>query len=92
MVRAATSRTKSVTPGGRCVKHPLAMSATNLATPDLMPGDLLKGDYGESVWDRPAGMVSAPFVADEHGQVAVKVIGQRGNNLLAVKSSKEAGK
>ena len=36
------------------------------------------------------GTVSAPFDAGEHGQVAVKVIDQRGNELLVVKSLKEA--
>jgi very-short-patch-repair endonuclease len=52
----------------------------------------LKGDYEESVWDHLAGTVSAPFAAGEHGQIAVKVIDQRGNELLVVKSLKEAGK
>ena len=42
------------------------------------------------MWDHLAGTVSAPFVAGEHGQVAVKVIDQRGNELLVVKSLKEA--
>ena len=50
----------------------------------------LKGSYEESVWDHLAGSVSAPFAAGEHGQVAVKVIDQRGNELLVVKSLKEA--
>jgi adenine-specific DNA-methyltransferase len=50
----------------------------------------LKGSYEESVWDHLAGSVSAPFPAGEHGQVAVKVIDQRGNELLVVKSLKEA--
>src|SRR5207249_9005631 len=50
----------------------------------------LKGDYEESVWDHLAGTVSAPFEAGEHGQIAVKVIDQRGNELLVVKSLKEA--
>jgi len=39
-----------------------------------------------------AGTVSAPFEAGEHGQVAVKVIDERGNELLIVKSMTEAGK
>src|SRR5207244_8432018 len=46
----------------------------------------LKGDYEESVWDHLAGTVSAPFVEGEHGQIAVKVIDQRGNELLVVKA------
>src|SRR5438034_10976438 len=50
----------------------------------------LKGDYEETVWDHLAGTVSAPFEAGEHGQIAVKVIDQRGNELLVVKGLKEA--
>jgi len=46
----------------------------------------LRGNYEESVWDHLAGAVSVPFVAGEHGQVAVKVIDQRGNELLVVKA------
>ena len=52
----------------------------------------LKGDYDEAVWDHLAGTISAPFAAGEHGQIAVKVIDQRGNELLVVKRLKEAGK
>ena len=48
----------------------------------------LKGDYEETVWDHLAGTVSAPFEVGEHGQVAVKVIDDRGNELLIVKSVK----
>jgi len=50
-------------------------------------GDLrkaLKGDYDDSVWDHLAGTKSAPFEAGEHTQVAVKVIDDRGNELLVV--------
>ena len=50
----------------------------------------LKGEYEDSVWEHLAGSQSAPFEAGEHGQVAVKVIDQRGNELLVVKSLKEA--
>jgi adenine-specific DNA-methyltransferase len=50
----------------------------------------LKGDYDESVWDHLSGTTSAPFEAGEHGQVAVKVIDDRGNELLVVKSLKDA--
>jgi len=45
----------------------------------------LKGDYDDSVWDHLAGTMSAPFEAGEHGQVAVKVIDDRGNELLVVR-------
>src|SRR5437660_12402150 len=52
----------------------------------------LKGEYDESVWDHLAGTISAPFEAGEHGQVAVKVIDDRGNELLVVKNLQIAGK
>jgi hypothetical protein len=52
----------------------------------------LKGDYDETVWDHLSGTVSAPFEGGEHGQVAVKVIDDRGNELLVVKGLKEAEK
>ena len=45
----------------------------------------LKGDYDDSVWDHLAGTKSAPFEAGEHGQVAVKVIDDRGNELMVVR-------
>jgi adenine-specific DNA-methyltransferase len=44
----------------------------------------LKADYDETVWDHLAGSRSAPFEAGEHRQVAVKVIDDRGNELLVV--------
>lgn len=46
---------------------------------------LLKGEYEESVWDHLSGTTSAPFEAGEHRQIAVKVIDDRGNELLVVK-------
>jgi len=50
----------------------------------------LKGTYDERVWDHLAGTVSAPFEPGEHGQVAVKVIDDRGNELLVVRAIQEA--
>jgi adenine-specific DNA-methyltransferase len=50
----------------------------------------LKGEYDDTVWDHLAGTVSAPFEADQHGEIAVKVIDDRGNELLVVKSLKDA--
>jgi adenine-specific DNA-methyltransferase len=44
----------------------------------------LKADYDETVWDHLAGARSAPFEAGEHRQVAVKVIDDRGNELIVV--------
>ena len=45
----------------------------------------LKGEYEETVWDHLSGTTSAPFEAGEHKQIAVKVIDDRGNELLVVK-------
>lgn len=50
----------------------------------------LKGEYEDSVWEHLAKNVSVPFEAGEHGQIAVKVIDDRGNELMVVKSLKEA--
>jgi hypothetical protein len=48
----------------------------------------LRGVYDDTVWDHLAGAVSAPFQAGEHGQIAVKVIDDRGNELMVVKHLK----
>jgi adenine-specific DNA-methyltransferase len=50
----------------------------------------LRGEYEESVWGHLAGTVSAPFQSGDQGQIAVKVIDDRGNELLVVKNMKEA--
>ena len=50
----------------------------------------LKGVFRDEVWDHLAGTTSAPFPAGKHRRVAVKVIDQRGNELLVVKSLTEA--
>ena len=50
----------------------------------------LKGEYEDTVWDHLAGTVSAPFEAGEQGQVAIKVIDDRGNEFLILKSLSEA--
>jgi len=50
----------------------------------------LKGEYEDTVWDHLAGTVSAPFTAGEQRQIAVKVLDDRGNELLVVKSLDEA--
>jgi adenine-specific DNA-methyltransferase len=44
----------------------------------------LKGEYEESVWDHLSGTTSAPFEAGEQRQIAVKVIDDRGNELMVV--------
>lgn len=49
----------------------------------------LRAEYDESLWDHLAGTTSAPFEAGEQRQLAVKVIDERGNELLVVKSLPE---
>ena len=44
----------------------------------------LGGHYANSVWEHLAGTISEPFVAGKHKQIAVKVIDDRGNELLIV--------
>lgn len=43
----------------------------------------VQADFDEAVWERLRGAVSAPFVAGE--QIAVKVLDDRGNELMVVK-------
>lgn len=50
----------------------------------------LKGVYEDSVWQHLAGTTSAPFEAGEHNQIAVKVIDDRGNELMVVRNLSEA--
>jgi adenine-specific DNA-methyltransferase len=45
----------------------------------------LRGQFEDSVWDHLAGTTSAPFEAGEYGEIAVKVIDDRGNELLVVR-------
>jgi adenine-specific DNA-methyltransferase len=44
----------------------------------------LKGVYDDSLWQHLAGTTSAPFEAGENKQIAVKVIDDRGNELMVV--------
>lgn len=50
----------------------------------------LKGQFNDSVWEHLAGTISEPFVADSKGQIAVKVIDERGNELMRVLNVAEA--
>jgi adenine-specific DNA-methyltransferase len=50
----------------------------------------LKAEYSETVWDHLAGNVSTPFELAKGQQIAVKVIDDRGNELMVVKSESEA--
>jgi adenine-specific DNA-methyltransferase len=40
--------------------------------------------FDDSVWSHLAGTVSEPFALGERGRVAVKVIDERGNELMRV--------
>jgi adenine-specific DNA-methyltransferase len=50
----------------------------------------LSGELEDTVWDHLAGTTSAPFTKGESGEIAVKVIDDRGNELLVVKPLAEA--
>lgn len=50
----------------------------------------LRGHFDDSLWAHLAGTVSAPFEAGPNQQVAIKVIDDRGNELLVVKKLDEA--
>ena len=45
----------------------------------------LKGTHDDSVWDHLAGTKSAPFEPGDNKKIAVKVIDDRGNELMVVK-------
>jgi len=49
----------------------------------------LRAEYDEAVWDHLAGAVSAPFLPGDTGKIAVKVIDDRGNELMVVKELKQ---
>ncbi len=49
----------------------------------------LKGEYEDDVWTHLAGTTSAPFEPGEHKQIAVKVIDDRGNELMIVKDFRD---
>ena len=47
----------------------------------------LKADFSDSVWEHLAGTVSEPFALGDKRRIAVKVIDDRGNELMVVKSA-----
>ena len=51
-----------------------------------------KGNNAAQYEAEMTSTASSPFEAGEHGQIAVKVIDDRGNELIVVKSLPEAGK
>jgi adenine-specific DNA-methyltransferase len=50
----------------------------------------LKAEFEDSVWEHLAGTTSTPFEAGTHGRIAVKVLDDRGNELMVVKDITEA--
>ncbi len=68
----------------------LAFYGTQVFFPKTAAWDNLKRALGasldESVWDHLAGTVSEPFLAGTHQRIAVKVIDERGNELMVVKT------
>ena len=51
----------------------------------------LKATFDESVWKHLAGTTSEPFVLGDKHRVAVKVIDERGNELMKVRQLKKDG-
>ena len=47
----------------------------------------LKGEFSDSVWEHLAGTNSEPFVLGDKRRIAVKVIDDRGNELMVVKNA-----
>jgi len=50
----------------------------------------LKGQFEDSVWEHLAGTASEPFALGEKKRIAIKVIDERGNELMVVKDAEEA--
>ena len=48
----------------------------------------LKAEFDDSVWEHLAGDTSTPFIAGDNKQIAVKVIDDRGNELMVVRELK----
>jgi len=47
----------------------------------------LKAEFNESVWEHLAGTESEPFVLGDQRRIAVKVIDERGNELMVVREA-----
>jgi adenine-specific DNA-methyltransferase len=73
---------------GRCFRVSQAFFPKTEAWESLRKA--LKADFDDSVWDHLRGITSAPFEASPDQQLAVKVIDHRGNELMVVKSLREA--
>ena len=73
---------------GTCFKATQVFFPRTAAWDDLKRD--LKGQYDDAVWAHLAGTVSTPFRIGEHRKIAVKVIDDRGNELLVEKDPQEA--
>nr|WP_298410483.1 site-specific DNA-methyltransferase [uncultured Halomonas sp.] len=49
----------------------------------------LNAEFDDSIWEHLAGTESEPFVLGEQRRIAIKVIDERGNELMAVRSLDE---
>jgi len=47
----------------------------------------LKGQFSDSVWEHLAGTLSEPFILGDKRRIAVKVIDDRGNELMVVQNA-----
>jgi adenine-specific DNA-methyltransferase len=47
----------------------------------------LKGRFADSVWEHLAGTTSEPFVLGSQKRIAVKVIDERGNELMVIREA-----
>lgn len=45
----------------------------------------LKAEFDDSVWEHLAGMESEPFALGEQRRIAIKMIDERGNELMVVR-------
>jgi len=52
----------------------------------------VKTEFDDSVWDHLRGDTSAPFAKGRHARIAVKVIDERGNELVVEKKFEDAGR
>lgn len=50
----------------------------------------IRGEFEDSVWEHLAGATSAPFTAGESRKIAVKVIDDRGNELMVIRPLESA--
>jgi adenine-specific DNA-methyltransferase len=48
----------------------------------------LKGRFADSVWEHLAGTISEPFVLGSQKRIAVKVIDERGNELMVIREAR----